>query len=38
MESALGVAEGGGLAGADFTGDDRDEVCVEGVVEALEEV
>ena len=37
VEAALGVAEGGGLAGADFTGDDRDEVCVESVVETLEE-
>ena len=37
VEAALGVAEGGGLAGADFAGDDRDEVCVEGVVETLEE-
>jgi hypothetical protein len=37
VEAALGVAEGSGLAGADFAGDYGDEMGVEGIVEALEE-
>jgi hypothetical protein len=37
MEAALGIAEGGGFAGADLAGDDCYQMGVESVIEALQE-